>query len=41
MGLDKAMFYRASRIAVIPMGDCYRGRGDGGGSTRCWPLVGR
>ena len=30
MGMDKGMFYDASRVAVIPMGYCYPGRGNGG-----------
>lgn len=30
MGLDTDRFYDASRIAIIPMGYCYPGRGDGG-----------
>lgn len=30
MGVDKAAFYDASRIAIIPMGYCYPGRGTGG-----------
>ncbi|MDD5248135.1 MAG: uracil-DNA glycosylase family protein [Rhodocyclaceae bacterium] len=30
MGLDKTAFYDASRIAIIPMGYCYPGRGNGG-----------
>ena len=30
MGLDKAGFYDASQIAIIPMGYCYPGRGHGG-----------
>jgi uracil-DNA glycosylase len=30
MGADKAMFYDESRIAIIPMGYCYPGRGNGG-----------
>jgi uracil-DNA glycosylase len=30
MGVDKTAFYDASRIAIIPMGYCYPGRGSGG-----------
>jgi len=30
MGVDKDTFYDASRIAIIPMGYCYPGRGTGG-----------
>lgn len=30
MGVDNATFYDASRIAIIPMGYCYPGRGRGG-----------
>ncbi|MEO6351591.1 MAG: uracil-DNA glycosylase family protein [Burkholderiaceae bacterium] len=30
MGVDHATFYDASRIAIIPMGYCYPGRGRGG-----------
>lgn len=30
MGVDKSAFYDASRIAIIPMGYCYPGRGNGG-----------
>lgn len=30
MGVDKETFYDASRIAIIPMGYCYPGRGNGG-----------
>ncbi|MCC7325305.1 MAG: uracil-DNA glycosylase family protein [Burkholderiales bacterium] len=30
MGVDEATFYDDSRIAIIPMGYCYPGRGDGG-----------
>ncbi len=29
-GLDKAPFYDASEVAIIPMGFCYPGRGQGG-----------
>ncbi len=30
MGLDKAVFYDESRIAIMPMGFCYPGRGRSG-----------
>ena len=30
MGVDKDVFYDESRIAIIPMGYCYPGRGSGG-----------
>lgn len=30
MGVDKSVFYDASRVAIIPMGYCYPGRGVGG-----------
>ena len=30
MGLDKDRFYDATRVAIIPMGYCYPGRGSGG-----------
>src|SRR5665811_2190946 len=30
MGVDKEMFYDESRVAIIPMGYCYPGRGTGG-----------
>jgi uracil-DNA glycosylase len=30
MGVDKETFYDASRIAIVPMGFCYPGRGTGG-----------
>jgi uracil-DNA glycosylase len=30
MGVDRSTFYDASRIAIIPMGYCYPGRGKGG-----------
>ena len=30
LGVDKEVFYDASRIAIIPMGYCYPGRGKGG-----------
>lgn len=30
MGLDKAVFYNAEKIAILPMGFCYPGRGTSG-----------
>lgn len=30
MGLDRNVFYDASRVAIIPMGYCYPGRGNDG-----------
>src|SRR2546430_8612110 len=30
MGVDRHVFYDESRIAIIPMGYCYPGRGNGG-----------
>src|SRR2546423_4148293 len=30
MGVDRDVFYDESRIAIIPMGFCYPGRGNGG-----------
>jgi uracil-DNA glycosylase len=30
MGMDRDTFYDASRVAIIPMGYCYPGRGPGG-----------
>jgi uracil-DNA glycosylase len=30
MGIDRQTFYDASRVAIIPMGYCYPGRGAGG-----------
>jgi uracil-DNA glycosylase len=30
MGVEQDVFYNPSRIAIIPMGFCYPGRGDGG-----------
>ncbi len=30
MGVDRGVFYDESRIAIIPMGYCYPGRGNGG-----------
>lgn len=41
MGIDKATFYDADRIALIPMGLCYPGRGPGGDlppRPECAPL---
>ena len=48
MGVGKDIFYDESRIAIIPMGYCYPGRGSSGdlprvvnarscGSPNCWP----
>lgn len=30
MGIDRRTFYDASRVAIIPMGYCYPGKGNGG-----------
>ncbi len=30
MGIDRSAFYDAERVAIIPMGLCYPGRGNGG-----------
>ncbi len=30
LGIDKAMFYDASRVAIVPMGFCFPGTGKGG-----------
>jgi uracil-DNA glycosylase len=30
LGIDRALFYDASRVAIVPMGYCYPGRGRGG-----------
>lgn len=30
LGIDRALFYDARRIAIVPMGYCYPGRGRGG-----------
>lgn len=30
MGVDKDDFYNASRVAIVPIGYCYPGRGNGG-----------
>jgi uracil-DNA glycosylase len=41
MGVDSEVFYDASRIAIIPMGFCYPGRGRGGDlppRRECAPL---
>lgn len=41
LGLDKETFYDASRIAIVPMGFCYPGRGRGGDlppRAECAPL---
>lgn len=41
MGVEKTQFYDASRIAIIPMGLCYPGRGKGGDlppRPECAPL---
>ena len=41
MGIDKAIFYDAEQIALIPMGLCYPGRGAGGDlppRPECAPL---
>lgn len=41
MGIDKATFYDAEQIALIPMGFCYPGRGAGGDlppRPECAPL---
>lgn len=41
MGVDKEVFYDESRIAIIPMGYCYPGRGNGGDlppRPECAPL---
>ena len=34
LGVDAATFYDASRIAIVPMGFCYPGRGGGGDLPR-------
>src|SRR5213596_3751309 len=34
MGVDRDVFYDESRIAIIPMGYCYPGRGNGGESPQ-------
>ncbi len=41
MGIDAATFYDAARIAIVPMGFCYPGRGGGGDNPprpECAPL---
>ena len=41
MGLDKSVFYDASRIAIVPMGFCYPGKGKSGDlppRPECAPL---
>ena len=41
MGLDKETFYNAEKIALVPMGFCYPGRGKGGDlppRPECAPL---
>jgi len=41
MGVDKDLFYDASRIALVPMGFCYPGRGKSGDlppRSECAPL---
>ena len=41
MGIDPPTFYDASRIAIVPMGYCYPGRGSGGDlppRPECAPL---
>lgn len=41
MGVEKTQFYDASRIAIVPMGLCYPGRGKGGDlppRPECAPL---
>lgn len=41
MGVDKSIFYDADKIAIIPMGLCYPGRGAGGDlppRPECAPL---
>ncbi|GAA0716537.1 uracil-DNA glycosylase family protein [Dokdonella soli] len=30
LGIDKALFYDAAQVAIVPMGYCYPGRGRGG-----------
>lgn len=36
MGVDKDVFYDESRMAIIPMGYCYPGRGKGGDMPPRW-----
>jgi len=41
LGLDRAAFYDESRIAIVPMGFCYPGKGQGGDlppRAECAPL---
>ncbi len=41
MGVDRALFYDPTRVAVLPMGFCYPGRGKGGDlppRPECAPL---
>jgi uracil-DNA glycosylase len=41
MGVDRSVFYNASRIACLPMGFCYPGKGKGGDlppRVECAPL---
>lgn len=42
MGIDRDAFYDASRVAIVPMGFCYPGRGENGGDLpprpECAPL---
>jgi uracil-DNA glycosylase len=42
MGVEKATFYDASKIALMPMGFCYPGKGSSGGDapprSECAPL---
>ena len=42
LGMDKAVFYDASRVAILPMGMCYPGRLPNGGDApprpECAPL---
>lgn len=41
LGLDRAQFYDEARIAIVPVGLCYPGRGKGGDSPprpECAPL---
>lgn len=41
LGIDETVFYDASRVAIVPMGFCYPGRGGGGDlppRKECAPL---
>jgi len=41
LGIDEKIFYDASRVAIVPMGFCYPGRGAGGDlppRSECAPL---